>query len=76
MSARDDDAPAKADGHSGAGESQFEQLYRDEAPRLRRRVGARIRSADEARDIVHEAFARLIGSRRAGELRRDRKSVV
>lgn len=69
MSARNDDVPAKADGHPGAGDRQFDQLYRDHAWRLQRRVGARIRSADEAHDIVHEAFARLIGARFVGELR-------
>ena len=42
---------------------RLETLYRDEAPRLRRRLRARVGSPEEAADLVHEAFARLLGAR-------------
>jgi RNA polymerase sigma-70 factor (ECF subfamily) len=48
---------------------RFELLYREQATELRRRVGARLRSADEAGDVVQEAFVRLLGSHPAGRLR-------
>ena len=44
-------------------------LYRDHAPTLRRRLRGRLGS-DEANDLVHEAFARLLG---AGSLHRLRE---
>jgi RNA polymerase sigma-70 factor (ECF subfamily) len=37
-------------------------LYRDHAPALRRRLRARLRSSDDASDLVHDAFARLLGA--------------
>lgn len=37
-------------------------LYREQAPRLRRWLDARLRSSEEANDLVHDAFARLLGS--------------
>ena len=49
--------------------ARIERLYRSEAPRLARRLRTRLSSAEEARDIVHDAFARLLGSRCAGSLR-------
>lgn len=38
-------------------------LYRTQAGSLRRRVRAQVDSAEEASDIVHEAFSRLVGAR-------------
>ena len=38
-------------------------LYRDHAPRLRRRLHARLGSADDANDVIQDAFARLVGAR-------------
>ena len=38
-------------------------LYRNHAPGLRRRLRARVRSHDEANDLVQDAFARLLGAR-------------
>lgn len=35
-------------------------LYRDQAATLRRRLRARLRSNEEASDLVHDAFARLL----------------
>lgn len=55
----DDDAGAGPDDPSG---ERLALLYRDQAPRLRRRLGARLRSAEEARDLVQDAFARLLGA--------------
>jgi RNA polymerase sigma-70 factor (ECF subfamily) len=42
---------------------RFESLYRDEAPRLQRRLRATLRSAEDARDVVQDAFARLLRAR-------------
>jgi RNA polymerase sigma factor (sigma-70 family) len=44
-------------------------LYRDHASALRRRLRARLGSADEANDVLHDAFARLLGARPADGLR-------
>lgn len=44
-------------------EARFESLYREEAPRLQRRLRATLRSAEDARDVVQDAFARLLGTR-------------
>jgi len=44
-------------------EAWFESLYREEAPRLQRRLRATLRSAEDARDVVQDAFARLLGAR-------------
>ena len=44
-------------------DARFESLYRDEAPRLQRRLRATLRSAEDARDVVQDAFARLLGTR-------------
>jgi RNA polymerase sigma factor (sigma-70 family) len=37
-------------------------LYREQAPALQRRIRARLYSSDEASDLVHDAFARLLGA--------------
>lgn len=42
---------------------RIEAVYRAEAPRLTRMLRGRLRGADDARDILHDAFARLVGSR-------------
>lgn len=44
-------------------------LYRDRASAIRRRLSARLGSADEANELLHDAFARLLGARPAAELR-------
>ena len=44
-------------------------LYRNHAPGLRRRLRARVRSHDEANDLVQDAFARLLGSRSLARVR-------
>ncbi len=56
--AADDDAQA-----------QLDLLYRDQAALLRRRIRAQIGCAEEAGDIVQEAFSRLIGARASSSLR-------
>jgi len=38
-------------------------LYRQHAATLRRRLRARLGSSDEASELVHDAFARLLGAR-------------
>jgi RNA polymerase sigma factor (sigma-70 family) len=40
----------------------LDMLYRDHAPTLRRRLRARVGSGEDARDLVQEAFARLLGA--------------
>ena len=50
-------------------QQRLELLYRDHAPTLRRRLRSRVGSSDEANDLVHEAFTRLLGARTAGGLR-------
>lgn len=61
--ARSDDEPGgdarPADSAAGP---RLDLLYREHAPRLRRRVGARLRSDEEAHDLVQDAFARLLGA--------------
>lgn len=44
-------------------------LYRNQAGALQRRVRAQIGSADEATDLVQEAFSRLLGASAATPLR-------
>lgn len=67
-----------ADRHTGERDSaaadlsargRFDLLYRDHAPRLRRRLLARVGSSEEANDLVHDAFARLLGAKAAGSLK-------
>lgn len=48
---------------SPTADARFETLYREQAPRLQRRLRAKLRSADDARDLVQDAFARLLGAR-------------
>lgn len=55
----------------GAGLS-IDLLYREHAPQLRRRLRGRVGSADEANDLVHDAFARLLGAGRSQNLREPR----
>lgn len=44
-------------------EARFAALYREQAPRLQRRLRSKLRSAEDARDLVQDAFARLLGAR-------------
>jgi RNA polymerase sigma-70 factor (ECF subfamily) len=44
-------------------------LYRDHAPRLRRRLRTRVGSHEEANDLVQDAFARLLGARSLSRVR-------
>lgn len=50
-------------------EGAIERLYREEAPRLARRLGARLSPGEEAADLVQDAFARLIASGTFSRLR-------
>lgn len=47
----------------------FGLLYRECAPKLRRRIRGRVGSDDEASDLVQDAFARLLGARPTEGLR-------
>jgi RNA polymerase sigma-70 factor (ECF subfamily) len=55
-------------GEAGARE-RIERLYREEGPRLARRLRARLRSGEEAKEVLHEGFARLLGSASLAALR-------
>lgn len=50
--------------------SSLELLYREQAPRLARRLHAQLRSSEDAHDLVQDAFARLLGSGRRNALER------
>ena len=67
MRRQDDDRDEAAAG--GSGQVRFETLYREQAPRLRRWLDARLQSSEDANDVVHDAFARLLGSGAREELR-------
>lgn len=62
---------------AGSGEQPFDigaqrhvdLLYRDTAGLLQRRIRAQVGSAEEASDLVHEAFSRLLGARTGASLR-------
>jgi RNA polymerase sigma-70 factor (ECF subfamily) len=53
-----------------AARQRLDALYRDHASGLGRRLRARVGSGEEASDIVHEAFARLLGSTSLERLRK------
>lgn len=67
---RSDDETGASPGGGGNGEARFDDLYREQAPRLRRWLDARLRSSEEANDLVQDAFARLLGSGARHGLRR------
>lgn len=48
---------------------RFELLYRAQSGVLRRRIGARLRSDEEASDVVQDAFVRLLAAQPQGRLR-------
>jgi len=54
---------ARPGAESETAETRFDLLYREQAPRLQRRLRLKLRSADDARDLVQDAFARLLGAR-------------
>ena len=47
----------------GDAQRRVDLLYRDHATRLRRRLRAELKSNEEASDLLHDAFARLLGAR-------------
>ena len=53
----------------GADGADLDLLYRNHAPGLRRRLRARVKSLEEANDLVHDAFARLLGARSLSRVR-------
>jgi RNA polymerase sigma-70 factor (ECF subfamily) len=59
----DDEPGARAAPARGETHRLVDLLYRDHAPQLRRRLRARLGSSEEANDLVHDAFARLLGAR-------------
>lgn len=67
--ARRDDEPVGGP-DVAATQPRLELLYRDQAPRLTRRLKAQLNSGEEARDLVQDAFARMLGSTRRESLDR------
>lgn len=61
---RGDDGPVESRGTGAAAavSPHFELLYRDHAPRLMRQLRVQLRSSEDARDLVQDAFVRLLGS--------------
>jgi RNA polymerase sigma factor (sigma-70 family) len=59
---RPDDETGPSPGGGGNGQLRFDDLYREQAPRLRRWLDARLRSSEDANDLVQDAFARFLGS--------------
>lgn len=51
----------KSVGHTCSAEDTVDALYRAERPGLLRRLGRRANGRDDALDIVHDAFVRLLG---------------
>jgi RNA polymerase sigma-70 factor (ECF subfamily) len=47
---------------SDAAQRRVALLYKDQGPGLRRRLRRRLGSSEEASDLVHDAFARLLGA--------------
>lgn len=58
------------DAETAAVQPRLDLLYRDQAPQLTRRLQAKLKSSEEARDLVQDAFARLLGATRQGTLER------
>lgn len=54
------DGAARPDGE--AADVRWDDFYRDQAPKLRRRLRARLGSGEDASDLVQDAFARLLGA--------------
>jgi RNA polymerase sigma-70 factor (ECF subfamily) len=65
----DDHNQSDAREHGEDPRRQLDLLYRDEAPKLRRRLRTRLGSSEEVNDLVHDAFARLMGAEAAERLR-------
>ncbi len=65
-----DDEPGTREDSLDCREAQrrVDLLYRDHAPRLRRRLRAELKSSEEASDLLHDAFTRLLGARALGRL--------
>jgi RNA polymerase sigma factor (sigma-70 family) len=59
---RSDDETGPSPGGGGDGQLRFDDLYREQAPRLRRWLDARLRSSEDANDLVQDAFTRFLGS--------------
>lgn len=59
---RPDDETGPSPGGGGNAQLRYDELYREQAPRLRRWLDARLRSSEDASDLVQDAFTRLLGS--------------
>jgi RNA polymerase sigma-70 factor (ECF subfamily) len=68
MAGAGDDRTGNGQAVGDSPRQRLELLYRDHAPKLRRRLRARVGSIDEANDLVHDAFARLLGARAVDDL--------
>jgi RNA polymerase sigma-70 factor (ECF subfamily) len=67
---RGDDSTGEAEKRRQEARQRLDLLYRNHAPALTRRLRRRVGCGEEASDLVHEAFARLM---RSGALQRLRE---
>lgn len=59
---RVEDEPATAGAPNAGVRQRIDALYRDQAPAIARRLQSRVGSSEDARDLVQDAFARLLGT--------------
>lgn len=69
MAAADENGPRDEPAWPDDARLRVALLYRDHASALRRRLRARLGSNEEANDLLHDAFARLLGARPADGVR-------
>ena len=72
MRDRDPDRARQAQQEGDGARLSIDLLYREHAPQLRRRLRGRVGSVDEANDLVHDAFTRLLGASGPQNLREPR----
>jgi RNA polymerase sigma-70 factor (ECF subfamily) len=65
----DDPPPGSGSPRADEAQQRFDTLYREAAPKLWHRLRIRLGSGEDASDLVHEAFARMLGSGSLGRLR-------
>jgi RNA polymerase sigma-70 factor (ECF subfamily) len=69
MASDDNSTPDREQVDGDENRRRVDLLYRDHAPSLRRRLRGRMGSSEEVSDLVHDAFARLLGARSIERLR-------
>lgn len=69
MRSTGEDQADGAPGRRDEAQQRLDTLYRDHAPKLRRRLRMRLGSLEDASDVVHDAFARMLGASSLNGLR-------